>query len=135
MPSAIEPVEILLDKKRMLRLDWAGLLAAERMINRARPEEKRVSFLNGAYDLTKFSLEDLHFLFWAALLHGDPDLTPDGAKAICAGVPPARILKKTVEALGRAFAITDDDEEAGQEKKASLSNGSASGASPASGST
>jgi len=154
MGKIVEPVEIDLDRKRLLRLDMFALMAAEREINKTRcpppptgegpsMTPRRLSIFNVIHDeitsgdlhakqenWSNISIELVLILFWAALLADDSKLTLEQAGHLTSDLK--LVIQKTVEAVGRAFAGGEVEEPEEEEKKTIPLNGSISGPSPGS---
>jgi hypothetical protein len=73
MPSVVEPVALMLDRQRFLRLDTAGMLFAERELSRL--WERKISLFSLLASPDGLGLNDLSVLLFAALVYDDPSLT------------------------------------------------------------
>jgi hypothetical protein len=150
MDSAIEAIDIVLDKPRRLRLDHAGLFRAECEINRIRgasPEERAgidylmVRAYSGILRSVLLPLDLLFCVLLQALLHEDPKLTFDDMPKLIEASPLTRgdisvfLWEAYLKCAGKNLRIKTEDStaEAGSEeeekKSASLASGEGNGAS------
>lgn len=137
--KSIESVEIILDRPRVMLINMAALLRAEREINKQRREDglEPVSIfelinhaLRGVSDL-KISAQFVSVMLWASLLHEDPALTYDHA---------CSLIGEPIPSIGKVFAAINayfSEPTPGQEVSVNASpldrpNGLASGPLPGS---
>jgi hypothetical protein len=136
MDSAIEAIDIVLDKPRRLRLDHAGLFRAECEINRIRgasPEERAgidylmVRAYSGILRSVLLPLDLLFCVLLQALLHEDPKLTFDDMPKLIEASPLTRAGKNLRIKTEDSTAEAGSEEE--EKKSASLASGEGNGAS------
>jgi hypothetical protein len=113
--TPVEPVEIVLDKPRKMKLTFGALFRAEQALNEARKltGQEQVSIFNvintelqkvGENGIT-IHADFIVILLWASLSDDDPSLTLDQTKALC--INPIGVIVKLMECVNRCFTKTD----------------------------
>jgi hypothetical protein len=87
-------VEIELDKKRHLKIDFNAFALAEK--------ETGKNFFSGI-DWTSLSANEARALLWAALVWEDPSLTPEAVGSMLFGDNLSSIIEKITEAFEKSF--------------------------------
>lgn len=129
MPSIGPVVEIELDKPRTLRLDFAGIAAAERATGR--------SFLRPGAVATA-NANEMTALLWGCLLHEDPQLKLETVRSWISYGNVNYVVERVMEAVVACFpepeddAIADGDDGAGDPTEPASQTGTKSGRSRAS---
>ena len=128
MPSVVEPVTLMLDRERHLRLDNAAMLLAERELSRL--WDRKISLFSVLASADGLGLNDLSVLLFAALLHEDPSLTLLRVQDLMDMQRLPEMIQAILEAWNRATMPAQPQTEEPSDPLASTSTGPGSGAMP-----
>jgi hypothetical protein len=130
-PKALDPVDVMLDKKRRLRFTMGSLRRAQRRLEEIRGEKISIFELLSEKNKDKLSPDEIVVLFHQGLVADDPGLTEEKLEDMI----DVRSLDALAEKLALALGGEGQPAVPGKEGKADaspLSPGSTSGPSGAS---
>jgi hypothetical protein len=131
-PKALDPVDVMLDKKRRLRFTMGSLRRAQRRLEEIRGEKISIFELLSEKNKDKLSPDEIVVLFHQGLRADDPNLTEEQVEELIDVRELDALAEKLAQALG-GQARPDGKEKEGRADASPLppSPGSTSGPSGA----
>jgi hypothetical protein len=125
MSDLIEPIEIMLDKPRHLKITMSGMMKAERKLKELRNQPNLSMWLAPIEELGAggFSMDMTCALLWAGLIHEDSALTfeqiPDLIDSL--STSPQEIIPKVRDGFMAFYKIKARDEDFDVDSKKKIS--------------
>ena len=131
----VQPIPITLDKPRTFLLDLHAMARAEQALAKWWGE-KRISLIK-IFQTGDMGVTELTHLLWAGLLHEEPALTYDSARALFAKVDLTEMSKVITDAVKEQMGVQEptQGQAADPLQPGTLPNGTGSGSGPQPGTT